>query len=101
MSSGMEGAVNGWLQHRLVLDDLLVLVDDKYVDYRPWDGAMSLGELVVHIVTSTHMFVKGIKKGEFDAPATENNYKTINDLRTIVQRYTEQTKDEISTIFTY
>ncbi|HLS09650.1 DinB family protein [Lentibacillus sp.] len=101
MSSGMEGAVNGWLQHRLVLDDLLVLVDDKYVDYRPWDGAMSLGELVVHIVTSTHMFVKGIKKGEFDAPATENNYKTINDLRTIVQRYTEQTKEEISTIFTY
>ncbi|TFJ94154.1 DinB family protein [Lentibacillus salicampi] len=100
MSNGMEGAVNGWLQHRMVLDDLLALVDDTNVDYRPWDGAMSLGELAIHIVTSTHMFVKGIKKGEFDMPPTEN-YKTINDIRTIVQRYTEETKEEMSTIFTY
>ncbi|ALX50205.1 DinB family protein [Lentibacillus amyloliquefaciens] len=101
MSNGMEGAVNGWLQHRMILDDLLALVDDDYVDYRPWDGAMSLGELAIHIVTSTHMFVNGIKKGEFEAPPEENNYKTINDIRTIVQRYTEETKEEIATIFTY
>ncbi|MFD1362473.1 DinB family protein [Lentibacillus salinarum] len=101
MSNGMDGAVNGWLQHRMVLDDLLALVDDTYVDYKPWDGAMSLGELAVHIVTSTHMFVKGIKKGEFDAPPTENHYKTINDVRKIVQQYTEETREEIATIFTY
>ncbi|HLR60879.1 MAG TPA: DinB family protein [Lentibacillus sp.] len=101
MSSGMDGAVNGWLQHRMVLDDLLALADDEYVDYRPWDGAMSLGELAIHIVTSTYMFVKGIKKGEFEDPPAETDYKTINDVRTIVQRYTEETKEAISTIFTY
>ncbi|SFE43741.1 Uncharacterized damage-inducible protein DinB (forms a four-helix bundle) [Lentibacillus persicus] len=101
MSNGMEGAVNGWLQHRMVLDDLLALVDDENIHYRPWDGAMSLSELAIHIVTSTYMFVRGIKKGEFEAPPEETNYKTINDVRTIVQRYTEETKEEISTIFSY
>lgn len=101
MSNGMEGAVNGWLQHRMVLDDLLALVDDEHVDYRPWDGAMSIGELSIHIVTSTYMFVTGIKKGEFDAPPTETDYTTISDIRAIVERYTEITKEEIATIFTY
>lgn len=101
MSNGMEGAVNGWLQHRMVLDDLLALVNDDDVDYRPWEGAMSIGELAIHIVTTTHMFVKGIKKGEFEAPSEETNFKTISDVRTIVQRYTESTKEEIASIFTY
>lgn len=101
MSNGMEGAVNGWLQHRMVLDDLLALVDEEDVNYRPWDGAMSVGELAIHMVTSTYMFIKGIKQGEFEDPPTETDYETISDVRAIVQRYTELTKEEISTIFTY
>jgi len=101
MSNAMDGAVNGWLQHRMILDDLLALVDDEYVDYKPWDGAMSLGELTIHLVRTTHMFITGIKKGEFDEPTNDANYQTINDLRTIVQHYTDQTREEISSIFTY
>ncbi|MFD2762144.1 DinB family protein [Lentibacillus juripiscarius] len=101
MSSGMDDVAQGWLQHRMVLDELLAQTEDEYVDYRPWDGAMSLGELAIHIVTATDMFIKGIKQGEFGAPAVENNYKTINDVRTIVERYTEQTREDIKSIFDF
>ncbi|GAA0447339.1 DinB family protein [Lentibacillus halophilus] len=101
MSSGMDDVAQGWLQHRMVLDDLLAQTTDDDVDYRPWDGAMSLGELAIHIVTSTDMFIQGIKQGEFSEPATENHYKTMTDVRTIVERYTEHTKEEIKSIFDF
>ncbi|GAB4073747.1 hypothetical protein GCM10028778_12500 [Barrientosiimonas marina] len=101
MSNAMDGAVNGWLQHRMVLDDLLALVDDAHLHYRPWEGAMSLGELTIHLVTTTHKFMTGIKKGEFDEPPNVGDYQTIDELRTIVQHYTDQTQEEISSIFTW
>lgn len=101
MSSGMDDVARGWLQHRLIVDDLLDLVGDEQVHYRPWEGAMSLGELAIHIVTSTDMFVRGIKDGEFKAPAVETDFETIGDLRRIVTKYTEQTREDIKTIFDF
>lgn len=101
MSSGMDDVARGWLQHRLVVDDLLDLVDDEHVHYRPWEGAMSLGELAIHIVTSTDMFVRGIKDGEFGAPAVETEFETIGDLRRIVTKYTERTREDIKSIFDF
>lgn len=101
MSSGMDDVARGWLQHRMVIDDLLALVKDEDINYKPWEGAMSLGELAIHIVTSTDMFIKGIKKGEFVAPEVENDYETMDELRAIIKRYTDHTKEEITSIFDF
>lgn len=35
----MDEVTQGWLKHRLVVHDLLDLVDDKDVDFVPWEGA--------------------------------------------------------------
>lgn len=50
-----------WLQHRSVLEALLQQIDDQYVDFKPWDGAMSLGELAVHVAGWNDVFVSMVK----------------------------------------
>lgn len=92
--STMDEVVNGWLRHRLVLHDLLELVDDEHVHFKPWDGAMSLGELAVHIATAMDMFVKTVKNMKFTPPQKES-FQTINDVREIVKKYTETTRTEM------
>lgn len=85
----MDEVVEGWMKHRLVLHDLLELVGDEHVQYKPWDHAFSLGELAIHMATSMDMFVKTVKNGSFTPPQTEKNCETIADVREIVKKYTE------------
>lgn len=99
--SGMDDVATGWLQHRMVLHDLLELVDDEHMNFKPWDNAFSISELSIHMATSTDMFVKAIKKGAFAKPATENEYKTMDDVRNIVKSYTEETQKDVRAMFDF
>ncbi|MEC5425760.1 DinB family protein [Virgibacillus sp. C22-A2] len=93
--STMDEVVDGWLKHRLVINDLLELVEDEDIHFKPWDGAYTLGELAVHIVTAMDMFVKTVSNGKFTPPQVEKDYKTVSDVREIVKKYTEMSKREI------
>lgn len=95
--STVDEVVNGWLKHRLVVHDLLDLVDDEHVEFSPWDGAYTLGGLAVHIATSMDMFAKLIVNGQFEQPKTED-YKTIQDVRDIVSKYTEMTTWDLKSL---
>ena len=99
--SGMDDVARGWLQHRMVLHELLELVDDEHVNFKPWDGAYTISELAIHIVTSMDMYVNAIKLGAFHEPKIENEYETLDDVRQIVHTYTEKTKEEIKAIFDF
>lgn len=90
--STMDEVVDGWLKHRLVVHELLEVVDDKHVQFKPWDGAYSLGQLAVHIATSMDMFAKTVKNGKFTPPKAENDWRTIGDVRKLVEKYTDVTK---------
>ncbi|MFC4558439.1 DinB family protein [Virgibacillus kekensis] len=96
--STMDEVVDGWLKHRLVVHDLLEVVGDEHVDFKPWEGASTLGELAVHIATSMDMFVKLVKNGKFAPPQEEKDFKTIQDVREIVQKYTEITKNDLRSL---
>lgn len=96
--SAMDEVVDGWLKHRFVVHDLLALVEDQDVDFKPWDGAKSLGELSVHIATSMDMFVKTVLNGEFTMPPKEDDFKTIGDVREIVHKYTTATTRDLKSL---
>lgn len=94
----MDEVVEGWMKHRLVVHDLLELVDDKQIQFKPWDQAFTLGELAVHIATSFDMFVKTVKNGEFTPPQTEKDYETVDEVREIVKKYTDISKRDLKSI---
>ena len=90
--STMNEVIEGWLKHRLVVHDLLELVEDEHANFKPWDGAFALGELAIHIATSMDMFVKTVKNMKYTPPQVEKDFKTMNDVREIVKKYTEITR---------
>lgn len=94
----MNEVVEGWLKHRLVVQDLLELVDDEDMQFKPWDHALSVSELAIHIVTSMDMFAKTIKNGKFTPPKAEKGYQTMNEIREIVNNYTQMSRQDLQSM---
>ena len=97
----MDEVIKGWLQHRMVVHDLLDLVDDEHINFKPWDDAYSLADLAIHIARSMGTFVKMVKSGEFSPLKDEINYQSIADVREIVKRYTDITKQDMKGIYKF
>ncbi|WP_026570684.1 DinB family protein [Sediminibacillus terrae] len=89
--SKVEEIRDSWYSHRQVLQELLEKIDDKHVDFKPWDGAFTLGGLAVHLATSMEMFTKSTKEGVFTFPDSKPEFETLQDVRNIVDNYTQTT----------
>lgn len=89
--------MNEWLQHRTVLEGLLAKIDDKHIDFKPWDDAMTLGELALHIAGWNDVFVSMVKTEEFTSPDIPP-CRTMKDVRDVVSRFTEKTKTTFESI---
>jgi uncharacterized damage-inducible protein DinB len=94
----VDDYLQNWLRHRLVLQEMVELIDNEHIDFKPWDNAIPMGSLIVHIVSSTEMFVKTVKNGTFTPPTTINQYQTINDVRNIVYQLTEETTEDLKSL---
>jgi uncharacterized damage-inducible protein DinB len=81
---------NDWLQHRKVLEELLEQIDDTHIAFKPWDGAMTLGELALHIVVSNDSFVSMVRTEKFDI-AEAPKCETMEDVRKVVRDFTQKT----------
>jgi len=93
----LEEYIQSWLKHRTVLNELLSLIEDEHMHFKPWEGAFSLSELTVHIANSMDMFVQTVKNGSFRI-STVPDYETMDDVRRIVGDYTEKTKQDLTTL---
>lgn len=83
--------MNEWLQHRKVLEELLELIDDEHINFKPWEGAMTLGELALHVAGWNEVFVSMVKTEEFTSPDIPE-CKTMGDVRKAVKEFTQKTK---------
>ncbi|WP_028776881.1 DinB family protein [Shimazuella kribbensis] len=83
--------MNDWIQHRNVLEELLKQIHDEHIDFKPWDDAMTLGELVLHIAGWNDVFVSMVKTEKFATPDIPE-CKNIEDVRKAVKNFTEKTK---------
>ncbi|TDQ37193.1 DinB family protein [Aureibacillus halotolerans] len=87
-----------WQAHRTALTELLAKVDNEHTFYEPWDGAMSLGHLAVHIVETTDMFIETVKQGTFTHSTLEASFQSMDDVRKIVRDATEKTRGDIEAL---
>ncbi|TCN28048.1 DinB family protein [Mesobacillus foraminis] len=94
----LDGFVAGWLSHRKALIELVETFEDQHLDYKPWDNAMSVSELVLHITGATGMFVQTVKNGTFTPPAEQKAVRTVNELKDIIQAETDQTKADLESL---
>lgn len=87
----VEQMMNDWLKHRNVLQELLESIDDEYIDFKPWEGAMPLGDLALHIAGWNDVFASMVKTEEM-IPPDFPECKTMEDVRNTVKAFTEKTK---------
>ncbi|WP_026677501.1 DinB family protein [Fictibacillus gelatini] len=89
--------MDNWLRHRNVLEKLIETIGDEHVSFKPWDGAMALGELVLHTVYWNDTFISLLKTGQFEAPEI-SDCQTMKEVRQKVSELTEKTKDSFASL---
>jgi uncharacterized damage-inducible protein DinB len=94
----IKNFLDGWYRHRAVLTDLLNVIPDDQVHFKPWDNGMSLGELAIHIAGAAKKFVNLVKTGVFEGSGEKITFATMDDVRRLVQTYTEQTRADLESI---
>lgn len=93
----MQTFTNSWSSHRKALVQLVEQAGDEDLSFKPWDGAMTFAELVVHIVGSTHMFASIVSGKE--QPADESpTVGSADELRKLVQDLTKSTQEMLEAI---
>lgn len=93
--SKLSGFISGWLSHRKALLELIKVVNDEQLSFKPWENGMSLSELVLHISGSTSMFVSTVKTGVFAPPTVKKEVSTVKELIEFVEAQTEYAKQEL------
>ncbi|MBX6350599.1 MAG: DinB family protein [Clostridia bacterium] len=80
-----------WQRHRAVVEDILARIGDEHVDFKPWDGAMRLGELALHLAGWNHAFVQLAKTG-VRPPVPKADGMTLPEIRAAIADLTDRTK---------
>lgn len=96
--SKTKAFLDSWLRHRLVATDIIEMVNDKDLDFKPWEGAMSLKELTLHIVQSADMFVRATQLGTLDKPAGVQEITTAEELKQVVRDLTANTQSNLESL---
>jgi uncharacterized damage-inducible protein DinB len=94
----VETLLQQWLRHRNVLHDLLEEIDDKHVQYKPWENAFSLGSLAIHIASSSDFFVQAVKDGEFPSGSEPPSFETMEEIRNFVRECTQKTRSNFEAL---
>jgi uncharacterized damage-inducible protein DinB len=93
----MEQFVDSWLRHRLVVNELLEKFADKHLEFKPYEKAMSLKELVLHTIFSGVIFASALKTGKASLPDPSQlpPIDSMEGLRRLVAKVTERTKADL------
>lgn len=89
--ASVQQMLKDWERHRTVLVDVLGRIDGEHVGFKPWDGAMTLGELAMHVAGWNHAFVELVKTG--NVPEVQSGEgMSMEQVQQAVADLTERTK---------
>ncbi|SER56734.1 DinB family protein [Salipaludibacillus aurantiacus] len=78
---------NYFLSHRKVTNELIDKIEPQHFDYKPAPTSMSAKELVIHMLTTFHMFAASAAK---QAPEPIHQTSEEDDLRKLADKYTDE-----------
>jgi uncharacterized damage-inducible protein DinB len=90
--------LKSWLLHRLVTVELVDMLPEGKLDFKPWGGAMTLSKLVTHLMTSGFQFSQAVKQGAMGDSGEKPVFSSITDLKKYVHEITEQTKSTLTSL---
>jgi uncharacterized damage-inducible protein DinB len=96
--SRLSGYISGWLSHRNALLELLKVVNDEQISFRPWEKGMSLSELALHISGANTMFVNSLKTGVITRPTEKKEVTSAKELIGVIEAQTEYAKQVLETL---
>jgi uncharacterized damage-inducible protein DinB len=96
--SRLSGYINGWLSHRHALLELLKVVNDEQLSFRPWEKGMSLSEMALHIIGANTMFVNSLKTGVITRPTEKKEVTSAKELIEVIEAQTEYAKQVLETL---
>ncbi|KKC47499.1 damage-inducible protein DinB [Paenibacillus sp. D9] len=94
----INGFIAEWRSHRNVLPQMLEQVTDEQLGMKPWEKAMSLSELVVHIAGSMVMFAATVANGAYMPGGKPASVHTADELRAFVASTTERAEELLRSI---
>ncbi|WP_066048072.1 DinB family protein [Robertmurraya korlensis] len=94
----LSSFIGSWLSHRKALLELLKVVNDEQLSFKPWEKGMSFSELTLHISGSTSMFVNTVKTGVFTPPTNNKEVSSTQELIEWVEAQTENVKQELEAL---
>lgn len=90
--------IAGWIGHRKSLIELIDALKDEDLQFKPWDGAMSVHDLVLHTTGAMISFADAVKTGSFNPSGEQKTAETIAELKKIVEEQTDQTKAQLEAL---
>ena len=90
--SEINEIVASWRSHRNVLLSLLKDARTEHLGLKPWENAMSLSELVLHIVGAMDMFGRLVKNGAYTKGEGSEPVGTADELRARVSARTDESE---------
>lgn len=96
--SEINEIIASWRSHRNVLHGLLDRASTDSLGLKPWEKAMSLSELALHIVGSMDMFVRLVKNGAYTPGEKTQPVATADELRARVATRTEESEANLRSL---
>ncbi|QHW33983.1 damage-inducible protein DinB [Paenibacillus rhizovicinus] len=84
--------IGEWLSHRKVLHQMLEDVTTEQLQLKPWEKAMTLSGLILHITGAMGMFANTVKNGVYTQAVPPKAFTTIDELRANIAADTEETE---------
>jgi uncharacterized damage-inducible protein DinB len=90
MSVTAEQLAQAFLRHRRATEELARRLPDGGVDFRPWDGAMTAGELLNHMAGSHHSMLAIATGAEVQRPDPASLPRDLPGIRRRLAQLTEE-----------
>ncbi|MFD1676578.1 DinB family protein [Alicyclobacillus fodiniaquatilis] len=90
-----EQFLQSYLMHRNVLGELVATLKDEDVQFSPWDKAMSTGDLIWHMLSSSYSFSAAAATGQFERVTDKPALTTIAEVQSAIAAWTDKTVNNI------
>lgn len=96
--SKAEAFLMHFKMHRSVLDKVVDAVKDEDLPFSPWEGALTLKDLIWHVLSSGLSFTRAAATGDFERVSDKPALETKTQLKQAIDDMSRQSYDFIQSM---